>query len=163
VSFQPRLIIVHSISEYINGLPAKEFLESIGLSVHAFIHPNGDATEMIPSNQKSLHAGVSEWKGLEDLNQCALGVEVMVEGENTYGQFITKIRKPLTFTSKQYKSLVDLCAMWMNIYPEITIDDVVRHSDVSGKKVRPKSPKLDPGSGFDWSKFKRMLSEKINS
>ena len=36
---------------------------------------------------------------------------------------------------------------------------VVRHSDVSGDDVRGKGKgKTDPGSAFDWKKFKQKLT-----
>lgn len=161
-TIEPKGIVIHSMSQFLRTkkrvLHAKDFLKGIGLSVHAFIETDGSVVEMLPAPQQAAHAGKSEWNGLTGLNKHYLGIEVLVEGENNYGEFIDKIEKPETFTHEQYVGLANLCAKWMKEYPLITLDTVVRHSDVSGIDVRPTSPKLDPGAGFDWLKFRTMLS-----
>ena len=41
---------------------------------------------------------------------------------------------------------------------DIPVENVVRHSDVSGDDIRGKGRgKKDPGSGFDWDAFKKAL------
>jgi N-acetyl-anhydromuramyl-L-alanine amidase AmpD len=46
----------------------------------------------------------------------------------------------------------------MNEY-DIPADNVVRHSDCSGDDVRGKGKgKTDPGSAFDWERFKKEIS-----
>lgn len=140
---------------------AKNFLPLFKLSVHAFIETDGSAVGMITPPYRASHAGQSSWNGLSGLNGHYLGVELLVEGQNNYSEFLEKIEKPETFYHEQYIGLADLCAKWMKEYPEISLDTVVRHSDVSGKEVRPHDPKLDPGKGFDWLKFKTMLSIRV--
>ena len=40
----------------------------------------------------------------------------------------------------------------------ISIQNIVRHSDCSGDHVRGKGKgKTDPGSAFDWERFKQLL------
>lgn len=140
---------------------AKDFLPLFKLSVHAFIETDGSVIDMVEPPYRASHAGKSSWNGLNGLNSHYLGVEVLVEGDNSYGEFIEKIEDPETFYHEQYIGLADLCAKWMKQYPEISLDTVVRHSDVSGVDVRPTAPKLDPGSGFDWLKFRTMLSIRV--
>ena len=38
----PKRLIIHSMSEYINGVHASDFLDHIGLSAHFLIEPNGN-------------------------------------------------------------------------------------------------------------------------
>jgi N-acetyl-anhydromuramyl-L-alanine amidase AmpD len=56
-------IVVHSMSEKFSGKSASEFLQEIGLSVHAFIHVDGSIELAQKENYKAYHAGKSEWKG----------------------------------------------------------------------------------------------------
>jgi len=155
-------IVVHSMSEYITykgtKLKAKDFLKKIGLSVHADITPDGLVEVMKLTDEKALHAGVSEHNGLSGLNEYFLGFEVLVEGNNSYGEFLEKIKKDTCYTKEQFKSAVMLTRTWMEEY-HIPLKDVVRHEDISGPDVRPHDPKKDPGPGFDWELFKKKISE----
>ena len=67
------------------------------------------------------------------------------------------IETPGTYTEEQFKQSVDVCKWWMKEY-NIPANAVVRHSDVSGDDVRGKGKgKTDPGSAFDWDRFKQEL------
>lgn len=159
---QPKGIIVHSMGEYIktpNGpMKAKEFLESLRLSVHGFVHPNGNYEKIIETPNKASHAGKSEWNGLKYLNSHYIGFELLLEGEHDYGSFIKGINEPDAYTQEQFDKAVAICKYWMDLY-EIPLGNVVRHSDVSGDNVRGKGKgKKDPGDGFDWEAFKKALS-----
>ena len=72
--------------------------------------------------------------------------------------FSKAIETPGTYTEEQFKTSVEVCKWWMKEY-NIPANAVVRHSDVSGDDVRGKGQgKTDPGSAFDWDKFKKELS-----
>lgn len=158
----PKGIIVHSMGEYIKMpvgvLGAHEFLNSVKLSVHGFIHPDGEYEKMIESPNKAAHAGQSKWGDLEHLNSHFLGFELLVKGEHDYGTFSKAIETEGTYTDEQFKTAVDVCKWWMKEY-NIPIENVVRHSDCSGDDVRGEGKgKTDPGSAFPWEKFKEALS-----
>ena len=74
----PKGIIVHSMAEYLKmdsgPMKASDFLKSVKLSVHGFIHPDGTYEHMIKSPGKAFHAGKSEWNGLRYLNNHFLGI-----------------------------------------------------------------------------------------
>lgn len=157
--FKPKGIIVHSMSEYIeynNDIyRARDFLEEIGLSVHALITPEGYVESMVKTDKKALHAGQSEWKEYKDLNDYFLGFELLVQGNNSYTEFLNKIDKPSTYTEHQIETSIMVTKIWMETY-NISPEYVVRHSDVSGNNVRT-DPKRDPGDGFPWKEFKEKL------
>lgn len=156
----PKGVIIHSMGEYIktaNGpVKASDFLKSIGLSVHGFLHPDGTYESMVKSPRKAYHAGVSEWGNLTNLNNHFLGIEVLVEGVHTWDTFVKKINVPYRqgpYTQLQYNILGEVVDWWMKKY-NIPLSNIVRHSDVSGDEVRGKNKgKIDPGSGFDWGMF----------
>ena len=158
---KPKGVIVHSMSEYLKlddgPKYAQDFLESIGLSVHGFIKPDGTYEKMISSPGKAFHAGKSYHNGLSGLNSHYLGFELLVPGTHDFGTFSKAIETEGTYTDEQMKTAVEVCQYWMKEY-DIPADNIVRHSDVSGDDVRGKGKgKTDPGSAFDWDKFKQLL------
>ena len=157
----PKGIIVHSMAEYLKmdsgPMKASDFLKSVKLSVHGFIHPDGTYEHMIKSPGKAFHAGKSEWNGLRYLNNHYLGVELLVAGKHDFGTFSKAINTPGTYTKSQFKTSVDVCKYWIKLY-RIPLSNVVRHSDCSGDNIRGKGKgKTDPGSAFDWKAFKEAL------
>ena len=157
----PKGIIVHSMAEYLKlddgPKYAKDFLESVGLSVHGFIQPDGRYDKMLDTPSKAFHAGKSVYGDLSGLNSHFLGFELLVPGEHDFGTFSKAIETPGTYTDAQFKTAVDVCKYWIDKY-KIPVDAIVRHSDVSGDDVRGKGKgKTDPGSAFDWEAFKAAL------
>jgi AmpD protein len=159
---KPKGIIVHSMAEYLKmpegPMKAHDFLKSVKLSVHGFIHPDGTYEKMVSSPGKAFHAGKSEWNGLQHLNSHYLGFELLVQGEHDFGTFSKAIEEEGTYTEEQFKTSVETVKWWMNEY-DIPADNVVRHSDCSGDDVRGNGKgKTDPGSAFDWERFKKEIS-----
>lgn len=149
-------IVIHSMGEYVGEKYAPEFLESVGLSAHYLVTPKGDIIYGVPHKRIAYHAGLSKYKQWSDLNKNFLGIEMMIEGRHDWGSFREAIKKEDSFTKEMYESTAKLCSNLMDIYPEITKDNIVEHSKVSGPDVRP-DPKIDPGSGFDIVKLKDMI------
>lgn len=157
----PKGIIIHSMAEYLKmpegPMKAHDFLKSVNLSVHGFIHPDGTYEKMIETPGKAAHAGKSEWNGLSGLNSHYLGFELLVAGEHDFGTFSKAIETKGTYTDAQFKTAVEVCKWWIKEY-NIPIENVVRHSDCSGDNVRGEGKgKTDPGSAFDWEAFKAAL------
>ena len=158
----PKGIIIHSMAEYLKmdsgPMSAHDFLKSIRLSVHGFIKPNGTYEKMVETPGKAFHAGKSVFGELSGLNSHFLGFELLVPGTHDFGTFSKAIEISGTYTEEQFKTSVEVCQYWMSQY-NIPADAVVRHSDVSGDDVRGKGKgKTDPGSAFDWEKFKQELT-----
>lgn len=158
---QPKGIIVHSMAEYLKmpegPLYARDFLESINLSVHGFITPAGEYQKMVETPGKAFHAGKSLHEGISGLNSHYLGFEFLLEGVHDYGSFSKGIQKVGAYTEEAVAKAVDVCRWWMNEY-NIPASRVVRHSDVSGDDVRGEGKgKIDPGAGLDWEKFQAAL------
>jgi AmpD protein len=137
---------------------AKDFLQKLGLSVHGFIKPDGTYDKMIETPGKAFHAGKSLHEGLSGLNSHYLGVELLVPGTNDFASFSKKIQTLETYSQAQFDSAVKVFKFWMDKY-NIPVDNVVRHSDVSGDHVRGKGKgKTDPGSAFNWEAFMAALA-----
>ena len=157
----PKGIVVHSMSEYLfwegEWITAHDFLKELKLSVHGFIHPDGEYEKMISSPGRASHAGKSLHEGLSGLNSHYLGFELLVPGKHDYGSFLKAIETPGVYTEAQFEKAVNVCKYWMDKY-KFPASKVVRHSDVSGDHVRGKGKgKVDPGSAFDWKRFQEAL------
>lgn len=161
MAIEPKGIIVHSMAEYLKmpegPMKAHDFLKSLNLSVHGFIHPDGTYEKMVETPGKALHAGKSEWNGLNNLNSHYLGFELLVPGEHDFGTFSKAIDTEGTYTKEQMATAIEVCKWWMKEY-NILAENVVRHSDCSGDHVRGEGKgKTDPGSAFNWAEFKEGL------
>lgn len=135
----PNRLIIHSMSEYINGMYADEFLKSVGLSAHFLLCPDGSFIKLRSTHEMCWHA-----KGH---NTNTIGIEVLVEGEHTYETFLEKIKTDWV-KPEQMDALIEMSKGIMEYYE---FDEVVRHSDIDSPR------KKDPGSGFDWEYFKSEL------
>ena len=135
----PDTLVIHAMSEYINGMYADEFLSSMGLSAHFLLKPNGEFIKLRKTTEVAWHA-----KGF---NTNSIGIEVLVEGSHTYDTFLEKIKTDWV-KPEQYKALIE---MSNGIIEHYDIEKVVRHSDLSPER------KKDPGDGFKWQYFKDQL------
>ncbi|WP_409029453.1 N-acetylmuramoyl-L-alanine amidase [Gracilimonas sediminicola] len=150
-------IIIHSMSEYINGMFANDFLADIGLSAHFLVGVDGAMYKCVDPDKKAYHAGLSEWGGQKYLNSSYVGIEILVEGDNDWSDFKKKIEDPATFKAEQYSSCIKLITWLKTEFPEITNENIVRHSEVSGPAVRPNDPKPDPGVGFNMIRVREAI------
>ena len=121
-------------------------------SANAFIEPDGTIILSVPYTKVAYHAGTSNFKNMKSLNWWFLGVELLVSGVHTYSTFKTSILNPPTpYTDAQYRSLAWIAHTAMKKFG-FPAAHIVGHSNVSpGRKV-------DPGSTFSWTKFKKELA-----
>ena len=157
----PKGVIIHAMGEYVNHQYAPDFLRGIGLSVHAFIAVDGKVMLAAGMDRVAYHAGKSAFRDLEDLNHCFLGVELLVKGHHNMASFKDAIAEDGVYSDGQYESLANLCAYWIKKF-EIEREFIVGHTDVAGPSIR-RDPKYDPGAGFDWQKFNRLLDQALSS
>jgi len=167
----PLFIIVHAISEFIkdtNGdfgpkgkvYTCQEFLKTIGLSYHGFFFPDGRYEEAQDIKKVAFHAGVSRIEGIANLNSYSLGFSFIVEGLNSYAEFKAKMKITTTYTNSQYVAGSEVIAIQAK---RLGIDEtkIYRHSDVSGKDIRPTGFKVDPGFGFDYFRLQAMVKAEL--
>lgn len=146
------LLVIHNISlppgvyggEFVEQLfqncldPAAHpyFAEIAGnrVSSHLYIKRSGAIIQFVPLSKRAWHAGASEWQGRENCNDFSIGIEL--EGCDDQ-----------EFSNAQYEALVTLTAQIQSIYPTITKDRIVGHSDIAPER------KTDPGPCFDWSRY----------
>ncbi|MDP3052306.1 MAG: N-acetylmuramoyl-L-alanine amidase, partial [bacterium] len=54
----------------------KYFQQAGGVSAHFVIERDGKVIQMIKLEDRAWHAGVSEWKGIKEVNQFSIGIEI---------------------------------------------------------------------------------------
>ena len=108
------------------------------VSAHLFINRRGEVLQFVSFDQRAWHAGQSCFLDRENCNDFSIGIEL--EGTDT---------EP--YTEKQYAALAQVTGLLMSLYPKITLDRIVGHSDIAPTR------KTDPGPAFDWVHFKDLL------
>jgi len=107
---------------------------------HVLIDRQGVVKQYVSFNDRAWHAGISVFRGQEECNDFAIGIEL--EGSDD-----------VPFEPAQYERLVELLQTLMAAYPAITQDRIVGHADIAAGR------KTDPGPRFDWV----LLREKLKS
>lgn len=115
-------------------------ISNLQVSAHLYIKRDGNVIQFVPLNKRAWHAGVSQFNGREACNDFSLGIELQGT-DNT------------EFTEQQYKSLIQITKSIQQLFPRITSDHIVGHQDIAPGR------KTDPGSGFDWHKYKSALTK----
>ncbi|MEQ9208379.1 MAG: 1,6-anhydro-N-acetylmuramyl-L-alanine amidase AmpD [Pseudomonadales bacterium] len=109
-------------------------ITDLRVSSHLYIKRDGAVIQFVPLDKRAWHAGDSEWLGRKNCNDFSIGVEL--EGCDDQ-----------EFTDAQYKALLTLTTQIRSVYPAITKDRIVGHSDIAPGR------KTDPGPCFDWQRF----------
>ena len=144
------LVVVHSISlppgtyggDEIEALftnrldweahPYFRQIRGLTVSAHFLVRRDGEQVQFVSADDRAWHAGRSSWRGRDNCNDYAIGIELEgLEGE--------------TFEPAQYASLAELVTRIAAQYP---IADVVGHEHVAPGR------KFDPGPGFDWARLR---------
>ena len=132
----PDMIILHYTGME-NAQAALERLCSPGLDVssHYLITAQGKVFQMVSEDRRAWHAGVSHWRGHQDINSRSIGIELDNDGD-----------KPFTFP--QMMSLISLCKDIQSRWSMRPVN-VLGHSDIAITR------KVDPGKKFDWEGLAR--------
>lgn len=111
------------------------------VSAHLFIERDGAITQFVPFDARAWHAGVSSFNGIANCNDYSIGIEL--EGCDN-----------IAYTDVQYDALAKVSRELQMVYPEITPERIVGHSQIAPER------KTDPGEAFDWIRFRELLSNR---
>lgn len=139
---EPEIIVIHAMGEFIGGNGwenhAVQFLDSIRLSAHSLVAPDGTNFRCREDNEGAYHA-----KGY---NINSLGMEFLVKGVHNYGSFLETIKTPYV-TEEEYQTGLAQIKEWLSLWP---IKKIETHSSLSPER------KVDPGTGFP---MERLLND----
>lgn len=104
------------------------------VSAHYLVAEDGTIYRLVDELRRAWHAGVSRWRGIEDVNSASIGIEIVNLGHDRQGR-----ARP--YPQKQIEAVANLC---LDLQSRHDIVDVVGHSDVAPGR------KIDPGELFPW-------------
>ena len=143
---RPFGVVIDTIILHYTGMPtAQEALDRLcdasmdarqhgRVSAHYMIEEDGKILALVDERDRAWHAGVSYWRGRDNLNDCSIGVELVNPGHE-FGY------RP--FPRVQLDALLELCQSIMKRHP-IRSEFVLGHSDIAPMRKR------DPGEKFNW-------------
>ena len=113
-------------------------IKDMKLSSHLYIKRNGELIQFVDLLQRAWHAGKSIYDGVQDCNNYSIGIEL----EGFYD---------IVYEDIQYEVLANSIKEIRKIFPKISKDRIVGHSDIAPGR------KIDPGPLFDWKRIKSMI------
>lgn len=105
------------------------------VSAHYMVEETGQILRLVAEADRAWHAGVSQWRGMSDINSASIGIEI-VNGGHDYGL--------PDFPDRQINAVIALCKDIMQ-RQDIAAANVIGHSDIAPAR------KDDPGEKFPWS------------
>jgi N-acetylmuramoyl-L-alanine amidase len=107
------------------------------VSSHYVVDEDGTAYALVDEAMRAWHAGISFWRGVRQLNDGSVGIEIVNPGHE-WGY--------RAFPEAQMLAVRDLCRGILARHP-IPARNVVGHSDIAPDR------KQDPGELFPWEWF----------
>ncbi|HQT63351.1 MAG: N-acetylmuramoyl-L-alanine amidase [Acidocella sp. 20-57-95] len=104
------------------------------VSAHYVVDEDGTVYALVDEQKRAWHAGVSYWRGVRQLNDRSIGIEIVNPGHEWGYRAFPKV---------QMLAVRDLCLGILHRHP-IPPRNVVGHSDIAPDR------KQDPGELFDW-------------
>ena len=142
-------IVIH----YTDYLVFEEFLAchldpESKLSSHYLINDDGSIYQLVAEEKRAWHAGVSSWKGEENVNNYSIGIELQ-NGGMTYKE---KYGSWPPYPSVQIQALAELVYDLQQRFL-IQIDNIVGHNHIAPNR------KIDPGPHFDWQDLYKRIQK----
>lgn len=110
------------------------------VSYHAIIDRDGTVYQLVDVTQRAWHAGVSNFRGRENVNDFSIGL--------SFGNKNDGVEK---YSDAQYAVGAALVATWIRRFPMISIDRITTHAEIApGRKTDPVR--------FDMTRFKTLVA-----
>ncbi len=170
--YKPEYLVIHYTAATTAASAISWFMKSVAqASAHLLIGRDGSVTQFAPFNIVTWHAGKSQWKGLLNLNQFSIGIELVNAGRLAKSgskwvcpvdqqkvpdsEVIMGVHKNETkesawheYTEKQLEASIEIGALLAKTYG---LKDVVGHEDIA--PIR----KSDPGPAFPMGSFRSKV------
>ena len=107
------------------------------VSAHYLIDEDGAVYHLVDEARRAWHAGLSRWRGRDDINAVSIGIEMVNPGHEIGYR---------AYPEAQMAAVIELCRDITARHP-IPARHVLGHSDVACAR------RADPGEYFDWSRL----------
>lgn len=169
-AMSPRFCVIHDTAGALRPFSSVEWFASkqCPTSAHFVVERDGTITQMVPTNKRAFHAGVSNWKGVSGLNSCSVGIEIVNPGkldEKGFADFGKKVAEPseivakttpqhgkgwwLPYTQEQINAVILLCRAIVEEYPDC--NEIVTHYEIAPKR------KIDVGPQFPLAEVRQRV------
>ncbi|MEA1064366.1 N-acetylmuramoyl-L-alanine amidase [Apirhabdus apintestini] len=144
-----RYLVLHYTAQ--NFSDSVRSLTGDNVSIHYLIPDPDDATykaegykdmnifAMVDEQDRAWHAGISAWGNRSNLNDTAIGIEMVNLAADDNGTMIFP-----TYHPQQIEAVITLSKNILQRYPDISPVNIIGHSDISPGR------KSDPGPAFPW-------------
>ena len=145
-NFDERTMAVSILVLHYTGMPdaagaiARLSDPTAKVSCHYLVAEDGQIVRMVAEDKRAWHAGKSHWRGVDNLNSCSIGIEIVNQGHEIGYR---------PFPEAQIDALIPLVADIVGRYG-ITRGNVVGHSDIAPAR------KQDPGELFPWYRLAKL-------
>jgi N-acetylmuramoyl-L-alanine amidase len=138
---KPKAIVLHHTSGSYAGSVAWCMTPASRVSYHCIVAKDGRRSTLADPDERTWHAGRSEWRGKRDLNSWSIGAAF--EGDS--------YKRPLS--EDEMASMAEYLEPLMKLY-RLTLDDVTDHRTVSpGRK--------DDLNPVEFTRFKKYLAARL--
>lgn len=140
-NFRQKFIILHYTG--IDNEKSIRVLSQQTVSAHYLVNdlPDNEIYQLVDENKRAYHAGISSWRGTENLNDTSIGIEVVNVSTDIPGGY-NFVDYP-DYQIAKVASLVKDIAERYQILPQ----NILAHSDIAPTR------KEDPGPKFPWKKL----------
>ncbi len=144
-NFRQRFLVIHYTA--LNDEKSISVLTQQSVSAHYLVNDldDKDIYQLVDENKRAYHAGISYWKGFTQLNDNAVGIEIVNPGYTMING--SKVFSP--YPDYQFKKVAALIKDIADRYM-IPATNILGHSDIAPTR------KQDPGPLFPW---KRLYTE----
>ena len=111
------------------------------VSYHVLIGKKGEVTQFVDFDKRAWHAGVSSWKGLNNINDYGIGLSMQNRNKEPY-------------TEAQIAKAIEVAKV---------INDHYKLEEWTGHKNISPNRKSDPHNGFPWERFREGLKDSSES
>ncbi len=141
-NFRQKYIILHYTA--LDNDKSVSVLTSQSVSAHYLVNdmPDNEVYQLVDENKRAYHAGISSWRGAQNLNDTSLGIEIVNLAQDAPGGgFIFP-----DFPDYQVKKIAALVKDLATRY-QISPVNILAHADIAPTR------KQDPGPKFPWKKL----------
>jgi N-acetyl-anhydromuramyl-L-alanine amidase AmpD len=148
--FRERTLILHYTAVDLPTALNRFTQPSYGVSTH-YLVASGEASRrvfgIVPEEERAWHAGISQWKGVNNLNFSSIGIEIVNLGFPADDENLPPMqRRWYPYDDLQIDIVGQLARHIVDKYA-IEPSQVVGHSDVAPGR------KFDPGPLFPWQRL----------
>lgn len=154
----PRYVVIHDTAGRDTKFSSVDWFASkqCGTSAHFVVERDGTITQMVATNKRAFHAGVSSWKGVSGLNSCSVGIEIVNPGklDDKGNAWFGKAAEPkdivrksspnhgmgywLPYTPEQIAAVIAICQAVVEEYPDC--NEIVTHWEIAPKRKIDTNP-----------------------